>query len=209
MSKAANILKPLVPVFSVGYGFALIYLTALPISDGEGSFLNAALGWILTLAAILLTLFVTIPLQRKIYPESRQFSLKIPSLTVMAGVLLIAPLWLMMKETLVYGLSLLSHPVQTELLTYTAEEIREDMLAGVHAIFLAPVLEELCFRHLSIPPFRRLGTRLFVCVLMAVLFGALHVRSFVGASLGGLFMDWCSCAQKTSGTPSCFMRATI
>ncbi len=186
MSKAANILKPLVPVFSVCYGLALIYLTALPTADGDGSFPNEAAGWIITLGAILLTLFVAIPLQRKIYPESRQFSLKIPSLPEVAGVLLLAPSVLLLKEMLVYGITLLDHPVQTELLTSTADEMREDLLAGVHAVFLAPVLEELCFRHLSIPPFRRFGTRLFVCVLMAVLFGFLHVRNFVGASVGGL-----------------------
>jgi membrane protease YdiL (CAAX protease family) len=186
MSRVATIIKPLLPVLSAFYGFALIYLTALPIADGEGTLGNEAIGWMLTLAAIMLTVFVVIPFERKIYPESRQFSLKPPTLTVAAGLILIAPLWLVAQETIVYGLTSLIHSVQTEALVYSSDELREDMLASVHAVFLAPVLEELCYRQLAISPFHRRRTQIIVCVIMAVLFGILHIRNFMGASLGAL-----------------------
>ena len=186
MSRIASIIKPLLPILSAVYGLALIYLTALPLADGEGSLANEAVTWILTLAAIMLTAFVVIPFERKVYPESRQFSLKPPALTVVAGLLLIAPLWLVTQEAVAYGLTSLVHSVQTELLVYTSDELREDMLASVHAVFLAPVLEELCYRQLAISPFRRRGPQILVCVIMAVLFGFLHVRNFVGASLAAL-----------------------
>ena len=186
MSRIASIIKPLLPILSAVYGLALIYLTALPLADGEGAFANEAVTWILTLAAIMLTAFVVIPFERKVYPESRQFSLKPPALTVVAGLLLIAPLWLVTQEAVAYGLTCLVHSVQTELLVYTSDELREDMLASVHAVFLAPVLEELCYRQLAISPFRRRGPQILVCVIMAVLFGFLHVRNFVGASLTAL-----------------------
>ena len=186
MSRIASIIKPLLPILSAVYGLALIYLTALPLADGEGSLANEAVTWILTLAAIMLTAFVIIPFERKVYPESRQFSLKSPALTVVAGLLLIAPLWLVTQEAVAYGLTSLVHSVQTELLVYTSDELREDMLASVHAVFLAPILEELCYRQLAISPFRRRGPQILVCVIMAVLFGFLHVRNFVGASLAAL-----------------------
>ena len=187
MSKIATIIKPLLPILSAAYGLALIYLTALPLADGDGSLAHEALAWFLTLGAILLTVIVVILIERKVYPQSRQFSLKPPSLTVAAGLILIAPLWLMTQEVIVYGLTSLLHSVQLEALVYSSDELREDLLASVHAVFLAPVLEELCYRQLAISPFSRRRTQIIVCVIMAVLFGFLHVRNFMGASLAALF----------------------
>ena len=186
MSKITTIIKPLLPLLSAVYGLAFIYLTALPLADGEGVFANEVVSWLLTLAAIMLTLFVVIPFERKVYPESRQFSLKPPTLIVALGLILIAPLWLVTQQAVVYGLTSLVHSVQTELLTFSADELHEDLLSSVHAVLLAPVFEELCYRQLAISPFRRRRTQIIVCVIMAVLFGILHVRNFIGASLAAL-----------------------
>lgn len=186
MSKIATIIKPLLPIISAVYGLALIYLTALPIADAEGALANEAVVWIITLVAIMLTAFVVIPVERKVYPESCRFSLKPPALTVAAGLMLMAPLWLVTQEVVVYGLTSMVHSIQIEPLEYSADELREDLLASVHAVLLAPVLEELCYRQLAISPFRRRRTQIIVCVIMAVLFGFLHVRNFVGASLAAL-----------------------
>lgn len=187
MSKFATIIKPLLPLLSAVYGLAVIYLTALPIADGGGSLARETMTWVLTLAAILLTVFVVIRIERRVYPEARWFSLKPPTLIVAAGLILMAPLWLMIQEAVVYGITSLVHPVQTEPLIYSSGEFREDMLSFVHAVLLAPVLEELCYRQLAISPFRRSRTRILVCVFVAVLFGILHVRNFIGASLAALF----------------------
>ena len=54
-------------------------------------------------------------------------------------------------------------------------------------MLLAPVLEELCFRQMAISPFRRRGTQIAVCVVMALLFGIPHVRNFYGAFLSAMF----------------------
>lgn len=187
MSRIATILKPILPFLSAAYGLALIYLTALPLADGGDSLAKEALVWFLSLAAILVTVFVVIRIERKIYPESRQFSLKPPALTVAAGLILISPLWLLTEEAVVYGLTSLVHSVQTELLVYSPDELREDLLASVHAVLLAPVLEELCYRQLAISPFSRSRTQIAVCLLMALLFGILHVRDVIGASFAALF----------------------
>jgi membrane protease YdiL (CAAX protease family) len=54
---------------------------------------------------------------------------------------------------------------------------------------------------MAISPFRRRGVQIVVCVVMAILFGILHVRNFPGAFISALFYGlvfiwsrniWCS-----------------
>ena len=190
-----RILKPVVPILVTIYGLLLIYVTALPTADGNYTLGREALSWMLTLAAIGLTYIIAYWLEPKVFPESKQLSMKLPKLTVIAGLLLLAPLWLVVEGYLVYGLTSLIHSVRLEHITYNSDELREDLLlACVHAVLLAPVLEELCFRQLAISPFRQRKSKIIVCVVMALLFGILHVRNFIGASLGamlfGLVFIW-------------------
>ena len=177
MNKLSTFLKPLMPIIAVAYATALIYITAQPLGDNELSFGGEFTSCLLTLGAICLTLYLI----------HRQFSLRLPTLPVALGVLLIAPLWLVVEGYVIYGLTSLFHAVQLEPLTHTTEEFREDLLASIHAVLLAPVLEELCFRQMAISPFRSRSAQIFVCVLVAVLFGILHVRNFPGAFLGAMF----------------------
>lgn len=187
-------LKPLVPILAALYGLALIYVTALPSSDGNYTLGREALTWMLTLAAIILTYILANWLEPKVFPETKQFSMKLPRPAVAVGLLLLAPLWLVAEGYLVYGLTSLFHAVELKPITYTPDDLREDLLACVHAILLAPVLEELCFRQLAISPFRQRKAQIVVCVVMALSFGILHVRNFIGASLGamvfGLVFIW-------------------
>ena len=194
MKKLATILKPLMPVLAAAYGLGIIYLTALPMADGDESLGSQVLCWIITLGAIALTFFIVKRVEPKVFPEARQFSMKWPIFPVVAGLLLMAPLWLVVQEYLVYGFSSLMNTVQLEPIAFTSDEIREDLLASVHAVLLAPVLEELCYRQLAISPFRRRGAQIAVCMVMALLFGILHVRNFFGsflaATLFGLVFVW-------------------
>ena len=80
----------------------------------------------------------------------------------------------------------LAQPVKMEPLTYTTEEMLEDLLSSIHAVLLAPVLEELCFRQMAISPFRRRGAKIVVCLVMAFLFGMFHVHNFPGAFISAL-----------------------
>lgn len=186
MNKAARLLKPLMPALSAAYGFAIIYVTALPIAGGQ-TFVGEVLTWLVTLAGIALTLFLVHRVEPKLFPAAGQFPLKMPNVSVFVGLLLIAPLWLVAEEYIVYGITSLVHTVQMKPLTYTTAELREDLLSSVHAVLLAPLLEELCFRQMAISPFRRRGAQIAVCVVMAILFGVLHVRNFPGAFISALF----------------------
>lgn len=194
MEKLSYILKPFMPVLAAVYGFMLIYVTAMPMADGNESFGSHVLTWIITLAAIALTFVLVHRAEQRVFPGAKQFSLKSPMPAAALGLLLLAPLWGIAEGYIVYGLTSLIHTVQLEPLTYTLDELHEDLLASVHAILLAPVLEELCFRQMAISPFRRRGAQIIVCLVMALLFGILHVRNFLGASIDamlyGLVFIW-------------------
>ena len=187
MNKATSLLKPLMPILSAVYGFAIIYVTALPVAGDNPTFADELLTWLITLAGIALTLFLVHRVEPRLFPAAGQFPLKLPRISVFVGLLLIAPIWLVAEEYIVYGITSLFHTVQMKPLTYTTAELREDLLSSVHAVLLAPLLEELCFRQMAILPFRRRGTQIVVCVVMAILFGMLHVRNFPGAFLGAMF----------------------
>ena len=187
MNKLVSLLKPLMPIFAAAYGTALIYVTALPTGSNSLGFGGELLLWLLTLAGIVLTLFLVQRVEPKIFPIAGQFRIQSPKPFVIVGLLLIAPLWFVAKEYVIYGLTSLVHSVQLEPLTYSTPELREDLLAGIHAVLLAPVLEELCFRQMAIAPFRSRRAQIAVCVVMAALFGVLHVRNFLGAFIDALF----------------------
>ena len=203
MNQAARFLRLLMPILSAAYGIAIIYVTALPLSGDYPGFGCELLTWLITLAGITLSLYLVHRVEPKVFPSARDFSLKLPPMYVFVGLLLIAPLWLVTEDYLVYGMTSLFHTVELEPLTYTTDELRKDLLSSVHAVLLAPILEELCFRQMAISPFRRRRVQIVVCVVMALLFGVLHVRNFPGAFFSAMVYGmvfiwsgsiWCSVA---------------
>ena len=203
MNQAARFLRLLMPILSAAYGIAIIYVTALPLSGDYPGFGCELLTWLITLAGITLSLYLVHRVEPKVFPSARDFSLKLPPMYVFVGLLLIAPLWLVTEDYLVYGMTSLFHTVELEPLTYTTDELRKDLLSSVHAVLLAPILEELCFRQMAISPFRRRRAQIVVCVVMALLFGVLHVRNFPGAFFSAMVYGmvfiwsgsiWCSVA---------------
>ena len=158
MNKAASHIKPLMPFLSAAYGVAVIYVTAMPVAGDNPTVVGEMLTWLITLAGIALTLFLVLRVEPKVFPGARQFPLKLPKVSVIVGLLLIAPLWLVADEYIVYGITSLVHDIQMKPLTYTTAELREDLLSSVHAV-----------------------------LVMAILFGMLHVRNFPGAFISAMF----------------------
>ena len=56
MSRLSNILKPIMPILAAVYGFMLIYMTALPMADGNETLDRQVLSWGFTLLAVYCTL---------------------------------------------------------------------------------------------------------------------------------------------------------
>ena len=181
-----KVLKPLMPIIATAFGFSLIYVTSLPMPDEGQSVGGELLSWLLTLAAIVLTYYIVFNVEPKVFSEAAEFPPKRPNFKIIAGILLIAPLFFLFQEYIVYGLASLSNNLQMGPLTYSAGELREDLFSSIHAVLLAPMLEELCFRQMAVSPFRRQGLQIVVCIVMALLFGMLHIRNFAGASFGAL-----------------------
>ena len=194
MNKFSIIIKPFMPLLAAAYGVAVIYATAQPVAGDNPTFVGELLTWLITLAGIALTLYLVHRVEPSVFPAASQFPLKLPKGSVFAGLLLVAPLWLVAEGYIVYGITSLAGSIEMKPLTYTTDELREDLLSGVHAVLLAPILEELCFRQTAISPFRRRRTQIIVCVVMALLFGMLHVRNFPGAFISamlyGLVFIW-------------------
>ncbi len=82
MNKAANLLKPLMPILSTIYGIAVIYITALPVASDNPSFVCEVLTWLITLTGIALTLFIILCVEAKVFSATRL-------LLALAGVLLL------------------------------------------------------------------------------------------------------------------------
>ncbi len=97
MNKTARFLKPLMPILSAAYGFALIYVTAMPLNGDVQTIGGDLLSMLLTLVCIGLTLFLVNHVEPKLFPSSRQFIQNEPKRSVFAGLLMIAPLWLVIE----------------------------------------------------------------------------------------------------------------
>ena len=138
MNRLQAILKPFMPILATGYGVALISLTSLPIGSMESTVISELLTVLLSLAAIALTLFLVKRYYPVVFPSSAQFSFKSPSLAIIAGILLIAPLWFVTKEYIIYGLTSLTGSPQLEPMTCSMQDLKEDLIAGgnLTAIFL-------------------------------------------------------------------------
>lgn len=186
MSIFPKVLKPLMPIIATAVSFSLTYATSLPMPDEGQSVSGEMLSWLLTLVAIVLTYYIVFNVEPKVFSEAAEFPPKRPNFKIIAGILLIAPLFFLVQEYIVYSLASLSNNLQMEPLTYSAEELRGDLFCSIHAVLLAPVLEELCFRQMAVSPFRRRGAQVVVCIVMALLFGILHVRNFAGSAFGAL-----------------------
>ena len=105
MNKAASHIKPLMPILSAAYGVAVIFVTAMPVAGDNPTVVGEVLTWLITLAGIALTLFLVLRVEPKVFPTARQFPLKLPKVSVIVGLLLLAPLWRVADEYIVYGIT--------------------------------------------------------------------------------------------------------
>ena len=111
MNKVASLFKPLMPLLSAVYGLGVIYITALPVDGNHPTFVGEMLTWLITLAGIAMTLYLVQYVEPKVFPAAEQFPLKLPAISVILGLLLIAPLWLVAEGYIVYGMTSLAQPV--------------------------------------------------------------------------------------------------
>jgi membrane protease YdiL (CAAX protease family) len=111
-------------------------------------------------------------------------------------------LWAAMP--VIYGVFLLLQWLGFERTQKSIESLadRQDgwQLIALHAVFVAPVAEEICFRGLLYPALRQLRGPLYAILMTALVFGLIHVLPAVVVPmvLFGLVMAWLC---ETNGSP--------
>lgn len=70
-------------------------------------------------------------------------------------------------------------------IAYTVDEMKDDMSMFIHAVIIAPILEELCFRIIPISMCRNKTGKIFMLIFTSILFGYSHGRSFWTSLIDG------------------------
>lgn len=181
--KQHRLLKCLMPLLGCVYGFATIYLCG--VIGGDAS----RISWLLPLrlAAQIAFIALTVWIIRKplthLFPQVARYEISLPAWHTMVMILLVTPLWCILKGRLLH---LAAPDAEMSLMTYAADELLNDLILSLSAVFIGPVYEEMCFRYLPLAAFRRKGTQLVVGVLVAMFFGLLHTSNMLGSFVDAL-----------------------
>lgn len=183
MQKEHNVIKFFMPLIAVIYGILISLLCACVIEDNFKLY-QYLISDILAVIAIILTLILLTMVIPKIFPQMKIYKFKLPNAYILLGIFLIVPLWAVIKYRIVYRIALTMGTADLESLTYTSQELKQDLVAGISAVLFAPVYEELSFRYMALAPFKRRSSQILFCVTMALFFAILHGRNMMAA-----FMD--------------------
>ncbi len=178
-------LKIFMPLLASIYGTAISVIAGIFIMVDE-NVKNELKANLAELVLIGVTFFIAVKLLPKWFPQMKNYSFKKPEWRVIAVVALCTPLYIVIKYGLIYlGASIFSAP-DMKVMTYNANELKEDLVASVSAIFLAPIYEELSFRFIPITIYKKKWARILVGIIMAFLFAWLHGRNWIAVTVDAL-----------------------
>ncbi|MBQ5311247.1 MAG: CPBP family intramembrane metalloprotease [Oscillospiraceae bacterium] len=186
MKKDNRLLKFFMPLIAVIYGFLMPALAAFVLGD-EFRVSEYLLSDVIQIVTIAITVLIAFKVLPRLFTGVENFKPVKPSGFVLGGIILLIPLFIILKYRIIELL------VVREELTYislfsTIDELKEDLIAGISAVFLAPVLEELSFRYMALVPFKGKGSRIAVSVVVSVFFAVFHFRNFIGVFIDSLVM---------------------
>lgn len=182
MQKEHRILKFFMPLLACVYGFGTIYACGV-IGGNEFSLPLFCLRVAAQLALIALTVWVIRRPLMHLFPQMGAYPIECPAWRVVVLLLLVTPLWCILKGKLLY---LLLPGAEMQPMTYAADELKTDLVLSLSAIFVGPVCEELCFRYLPIAVYKKKTTQVVVGVLVALFFGLLHTKNLLGSFVDAL-----------------------
>ena len=179
-----RIIKFFVPVLSV---IAMMVLTLiLGAIGGENSSLENGLPLWYGLTIMALYLF----LKRKYpdwFPNAADISWKMPSLGMILGLILLAPLF----QSLFQWVIILCNGINS--FDSPTESIHEILDVSAVSVLFAPILEELLFRYAGMSPFASVKGKIYSLLATSLLFGMLHMYSvdnFLRTAVMGLVFGW-------------------
>lgn len=181
MKKEHKVLKFFMPLLACIYGLALSLLCASVMMGEEISLYQSLLSRILEVVAILITLLLIKKVIPKVFPEVKNYKIAVPKAYILIAIFLTVPLWEIVKYHLICIVASSASTVDLQPVVYTFQELKEDLVASISAIFLAPVYEELSYRFLALAPFKKRSSQIIFGSLVALFFGILHLGNFFGA----------------------------
>lgn len=122
-----------------------------------------------------ITYFFIKKLYTKCFPESASYQIGKVSFFVVLGIFLCMFAWYIIEWRILCECFLLNQG--TIIPTQDIETIPEILLLSIHAVFIAPVFEELTFRY-SLSAYKSTRGKMTAMLLIASLFGLLHISSF-------------------------------
>ena len=184
MNKEHKVLKFFMPMLACIYGLSLSLLCASVNKQEEFVLYRSLLSNLLEIVVIIVTVLLIKKVLPKVFPWVKEYKMVIPPAYVLIAIFLIVPLWVIVKYKLVYIMASSVGNVDLQTVVYTTSELKEDLVRGISAFFLAPVYEELSFRYLALSAFKKKKSQIIFGCLVALFFGVLHLSNFMGA-----FMD--------------------
>ena len=182
--KNENIAKKiLIPVLAVAYGLLACAIAASPLKSKSFVLSENLLSLLIQLIVAVFTIFFCIKIMPKIFSNCSSYKAQFPKFSVVLALLVIVPFVIILKYDLIYYVFILAPDKNAEIFPFVSESLSEDLIAGISAVLLAPVTEELSFRYMGISPFKKTSSKIFAFILISLIFGVFHVRNFFAATI--------------------------
>lgn len=174
--KQHNFLKILIIFVSLIMVFALNFLSMFIVKD-KNSFSQVMLANLIEIAFLSGIIFLWSKVLPKMFPATNTFRFKKVSFDQIMMILGIALLNLIGVYRLLY---LIRGNVEMAPVVYESKtEFREDILASFHAVWIAPVLEEMGFRIIPASVVQTKKRRIITLIILALFFAVVHPRNIL------------------------------
>lgn len=178
--KQHNFLKTIIIILSFGMAFGVNVLSLLIIKD-ESSFIQTMLGNLVEIVALVGIFMLWVKVLPRVFPGANDFRFRKLTAYQEMMYLGIALLSLVSVYRLLYWIRGGAAGVTLVPVIYSRTEFQEEILASIHAILIAPVLEEMCFRIIPASVIKTGKNRIVILAILTVVFALMHPSNILGA----------------------------
>lgn len=171
--KQHNLLKTISIILSIGMALGINALSMLIIKD-ESSFKQIMIGNLAEMVILVGVLLLWAKVLPRIFPGADDFSFRKLTTYQVLMILGISLLSLMLVYRLIYLIRGGATNVAMLPVIYSKTEFREDMMASIHAILIAPVIEETCYRLIPASVIQTRKNRIVTLTVLTVIFALMH-----------------------------------
>ena len=175
-----NLLKTIIIVLSFFMAFGINVLGFLFVKD-EGSFIQITVGELAQIAIIVAMILIWAKVFPRVFTGIHDFRFRKLTLYQVMMYLGIALISLMLVYRVLYWIRGGEANVTMVHYVESQTEFREDMLASIHPILIAPLLEEMCFRIIPASIIKTRKNKIVVLAVLAVAFAVCHTHNIFAA----------------------------